>query len=61
MILTEEQFGVISDRLDEIVKLSISGLLGNSRVSLVDIKNAASEAKNALFEATIGSDGPDAA
>ncbi|MBP5748502.1 MAG: hypothetical protein J6W63_09095 [Treponema sp.] len=61
MILTEEQFGTVSDRIDEIIKLSISGILGNSRASLVDIKNAAKEAKDALFEAIIGNDGGDAA
>lgn len=61
MILTEEQFGVVSDKIDEIIKLAFSGILGNTRASLVDIKSAAKEAKDALFEATIGNDGPGAA
>lgn len=61
MILTEEQFGVVSDKIDEIIKLAFSGILGNARASLVDIKSAAKEAKDALFEATIGNGGPDAA
>lgn len=61
MILTEEQFGVVSDKIDEIIKLAFSGILGNARASLVDIKRAAKEAKDALFEATIGNDGPGAA
>ncbi len=61
MILTEEQFGVVSNKIDEIIKLAFSGILGNARASLVDIKSAAKEAKDALFEATIGNDGPDAA
>ena len=61
MILTEEQFGVVSDKIDVIIKLAFSGILGNARASLVDIKSAAKEAKDALFEATIGNDGPGAA
>lgn len=61
MTLTEKQFGVVSDKIDEIIKLAFSGILGNARASLVDIKSAANEAKDALFEATIGNDGPDAA
>ena len=61
MILTEEQFGVVSDKIDEIIKLAFSGILGNARASLVDIKSAAEEAKDALFEASIGNDGPGAA
>ena len=61
MILTEEQFGTVSDRIDEIIKLSISGILGNARANLLDIKNAAKEAKDALFEAIVGNNGPEAA
>ena len=61
MILTEEQFGVVSDKIDEIIKRAFSGILGNARASLVEIKSAAKEAKDALFEATIGNDGPGAA
>ena len=61
MILTEEQFGVVSDKIDEIIRLAFNGILGNARASLVDIKAAAKEAKDALFEATIGNNGGDAA
>lgn len=61
MTLTEEQFGVVSAKIDEIIKLAFSGILGNARASLVEIKSVAKEAKDALFEATIGNDGPDAA
>ena len=61
MTLTEEQFGVVSDKIDEIIKLAFSGILGNARASLVEIKSAANEAKDALFEATIGNYGPGAA
>ena len=61
MTLTEEQFGVVSDKIDEIIKLAFSGILGNARARLVEIKSAANEAKDALFEATIGNDGPSAA
>ena len=61
MILTEEQFGTVSDRIDEIIKLSISGILGNARANLLDIKNAAKEAKDALFEEIVGNNGPEAA
>ena len=61
MILTEEQFGVVSDKIDEIIKLAFSGILGNARASLVDIKNAAKEAKDTLFEAIVGNNGPEAA
>ena len=61
MTLTEEQFGVVSEKIDEIIKLAFSGILGNARASLVDIKSAAKEAKDVLFEATIGNDGPGAA
>ena len=61
MTLTEEQFGVVSDKIDKIIKLAFSGILGNARASLVEIKSAANEAKDALFEATIGNDGPGAA
>ena len=61
MILTEEQFGVVSDKIDEIIKLAFSGILGNARANLVEIKSVAKEAKDALFEAIIGNDGPDAA
>lgn len=58
MTLTEEQFGVVSDKIDEIIKLAFSGILGNARASLVEIKSVAKEAKDALFEATIGNDVP---
>lgn len=61
MTLTEEQFGVVSDKIDEIIKLAFSGILGNARANLVEIKSVAKEAKDALFEATIGNDGPGAA
>lgn len=61
MTLTEEQFGVVSDKIDEIIKLAFSGILGNARARLVEIKSAANEAKDALFEAPIGNDGPGAA
>ena len=61
MTLTGEQFGVVSDKIDEIIKLAFSGILGNARASLVEIKSAANEAKDALYEATIGNDGPGAA
>ena len=61
MTLTEEQFGVVSDKIDEIIKLAFSGILGNARANLVEIKSAANEAKDALYEATIVNDGPGAA
>ena len=61
MLISEEKFSVVSDRLDQIIKLAFSGILGNSRASLIDIKNAAKEAKDALFEASLGTNGPDAA
>ena len=61
MILTQKQFGVLNERLNEITKKAVSGILGNSRAALVDIKAEADAAKEILLEATIENDGPDAA
>ena len=59
--LTEVQFTELNEKLDEIKRLAVSGILGNARVSLADIKNVSDQAKDILLEATIENDGPDAA
>ncbi len=59
--LDNKDFGTVSEKLDEIIRIAHCGILGNARANLVDIKSAAKEAKDALFEATIGNDGPGAA
>ena len=61
MQLTEKDFADLSEKLDEVIRISHGGILGNARANLLDIKNAAKEAKDALFEAIIGNDGGDAA
>ena len=53
MILTEEQYGTVSDRIDEIIKLSISGILGNARASLAEINGVARKAKEVLYRSKI--------
>ena len=59
--LDNKDFGTVSEKLDEIIRIAHCGILGNARANLAEIKLVAKQAKDILYNATIGNDGPDAA
>ncbi len=60
MILSNQDYAEISEKLDEIWKDANNGILGNARAKLIDIKCLVQQAKDVLLNAII-ENGPDAA
>lgn len=55
--LDNKDFGTVSEKLDEIIRIAHCGILGNARVNLAEIKVVAQQAKDALYNATINNGG----
>lgn len=60
MLLTNQDFGELSEKLDEIGRLANNGILGNARAKLADIKCLVQQSKDVLLNAIV-ENGPDAA
>lgn len=58
--LTKEQAEKAAEKLDNILRLSVKGRLGNARASLLDIGEEAKDVKMTLFGQGTD-DGPEAA
>ena len=55
--LDNKDFGTVSEKLDEIIRIAHCGILGNERANLAEIKVVAQQAKDALYNATINNGG----
>lgn len=60
MQLTEKDFAELSEKLDEVIRISHGGILGNARASLAEINGVVRKAKEVLYRSKIDN-GPEAA
>lgn len=60
MQLTEKDFAELSEKLDEVIRISHGGILCNARASLAEINGVARKAKEVLYRSKIDN-GPEAA